>query len=125
MIFAHFDYEEYRKNYYPKGYFGYEKNGFGFVTYDLKSTIKEIIKEIENNCVLGKKYLKRINKFFTFNDTHNNDRIFMELINHTKLESLIEPNSTIIYLNILLNLNLFFLIKNAVLFLWDSLLSNI
>ena len=66
VIFAHFEYEEYRKNHYPKGYFDYEKDGFGFVTYDLKSTVKAIIKEIENKCFLRKKYLKRINKFLEY-----------------------------------------------------------
>ena len=40
VIYAHFDYEEYRMNYYPKGYFNYEKDRFGFIAHDLKRLIK-------------------------------------------------------------------------------------
>ena len=86
IIYAHFDYEEYRMNHYPQGYFDYEKDGFGSISHNLKSTVNEIIKEIENNCSLGKKYLRRINKFFTYYDEHNNDRLYMEIINNKKLE---------------------------------------
>lgn len=108
VLYAHFDYEEYRKNHYPEGYFDYEKDGFGPVSYDLKSTIDEIINEIENNCFLRKKYLKRINKFFTFSDEHNNDRLYKEIINNKKLR---KPISTIIYtIIIILIINLKFII---------------
>ena len=37
IIYAHFDYKEYRMNHYPKGYFDYEKDGFGYIIHDLKS----------------------------------------------------------------------------------------
>jgi CDP-glycerol glycerophosphotransferase (TagB/SpsB family) len=56
VIYSHFDYEEYRMNHYPQGYFDYEKDGFGPITHDSKDTVNEIIKEIENNCLLRKKY---------------------------------------------------------------------
>lgn len=103
IIYAHFDYKEYRMNHYPKGYFDYEKDGFGPVTYNLNSTVDKIIFEIENNCLLRKKYLKRINKFFTFFDEHNNDRIYNKIINNKKIEeSLREPISPIFYIIFLL-----------------------
>ena len=97
VIYAHFDYEEYRKNHYKKGYFDYEKDGFGPISYDLKSTINEIINEIENNCSLKKKYLKRINKFFTYFDGNNNERVYKAIINNHK--NFMEP---IIIINIIL-----------------------
>ena len=36
---------------------------------------------IKKHCLLGKKYIKRINKFFKYSDGKNNERIFEEIIN--------------------------------------------
>ena len=114
IIYSHFDYEDYRMNHYPKGYFDYEKDGFGSVSYDLKSTVDNIINEIENNCLLRKKYLRRINKFFTYFDEHNNDRLYNGIINNQKLEnSLKESISTFIFIVsvILINTKFILIIK--------------
>jgi CDP-glycerol glycerophosphotransferase (TagB/SpsB family) len=92
VIYSHFDYEEYRMNHYPQGYFDYEKDGFGPITHDSKDTVNEIIKEIENNCLLRKKYLRRINKFFAFFDKNNNDKIYFEItkkINNKNFKSIL------------------------------------
>ena len=86
VIYAHFDYEEYRKNHYNKGYFDYNKNGFGPVCKDINCTINEIIFEIENNCILRKNYLRRIKKFFTFSDANNSKRILTEILKQNKFE---------------------------------------
>ena len=107
IIYAHFDYEEYRMNHYPKGYFDYEKDGFGFITHDLKSTVDKIINEIENNCIIRKKYLRRINKFFTYYDEHNSDRLLKEILNKKLGKSLREPISTIIYILLILIISKF------------------
>ena len=105
IIYSHFDYENYRKNHYQKGYFDYEKDGFGPVAHDLKSTVDEIIDEIENNCLLKKKFLRRINKFFTYFDERNNERLYNELINKKKLRKTIEEIlSKILYIVILIDL---------------------
>ena len=87
IIYTHFDYEEYRNNHYQKGYFNYIKDGFGPVCKDIKSCIEEIIYEIKNNCNLRSKYLRRINKFFTFSDENNCERIFQKITknNYNKL----------------------------------------
>ena len=76
IIYSHFDYEEYRDNHYQKGYFDYKTDGFGPICKDINCTVDEIIFEIKNNCNLTKKYLRRINKFFTFSDDNNSKRIF-------------------------------------------------
>jgi CDP-glycerol glycerophosphotransferase (TagB/SpsB family) len=81
VIYTHFDYNEYRNNHFQKGYFDYEKNGFGPICKDIQCTIKEIIFSIKKHCLLGKKYIKRINKFFKYSDGKNNERIFEEIIN--------------------------------------------
>ena len=107
VIYAHFDYEEYRENHYQKGYFDYEKDGFGPVAYDLKSTVDKIIIGIKNNCSLKKKYLGRINKYFTFFDEHNNDRLFEELLKNRKSRKTFrESISTILFIFVLLKISI-------------------
>ena len=81
IIYAHFDYEEYRNNHFPKGYFDYKKHGFGPVCLDLNSTITNIIIKIKNNCSLEIKYLKRIKRFFKYEDDKNCERLFTALLN--------------------------------------------
>ena len=115
VIYAHFDYEEYRMNHYQKGYFDYEKDGFGSIAHDLKSTVDKIIKEIRNNCLLRKKYFKRINKFFTYFDDHNNDRLYMEIINNKKLgEKSRKPIIILYMIMILINVKLIIANKNII-----------
>ena len=79
-IFTHFDYEQYRKFQYSQGYFDYLQDGFGPIFYDIESTINGIISEIENNCKMKKKYLRRIQKFFKFIDDKNCYRTYISII---------------------------------------------
>jgi CDP-glycerol glycerophosphotransferase (TagB/SpsB family) len=117
VIYAHFDYEEYRLNHCPEGYFDYEKDGFGSITYDLKTTVDAIINEIENNCLLKEIYLRRINNFFTYFDELNNDRLYKEILKNTKItKSLREPISYILFvLAMLINAKLIIIFKNILL----------
>ena len=78
IVYLQFDIEEYQK-YNSKGYFNFEKDGFGPVCYEIQCAINEIIKEIQNKCEIKKEYLRRINKFFAFSDKNNNDRIYFEI----------------------------------------------
>ena len=105
IIYAHFDYEEYRNYHYHQGYFDYSKDGFGPICKDISCIVNETLFEFENNCVLKKKYMKRIDKFFTFFDDKNSERIFEEIIKH---KLLIKTNETNNYF--LFNVLLFFLI---------------
>ena len=86
IIFTQFDYEEYRNNQYPKGYFDYEKDGFGPICYDIQCTLKSIISEIKNNCKLKNKYFKRIKRFFKYFDDENNKRIYNEFLKDKNIE---------------------------------------
>jgi len=85
VIYTHFDYEEYRNSYYKKGYFVYELDGFGPICKDLNCTINEIIFELENGCIIRKKYLKNIKKFFSFYDGKNSERIFDRIIKKNQM----------------------------------------
>ena len=56
------------------------KDGFGSVCYDYESTVKEIIKSIENNCKVDEKYAKRRNDYFSYFDNNNCERIYNEIM---------------------------------------------
>ena len=78
VIYTQFDIEEYRR-YNPKGYFDYEKEGFGPVCNDIECAVNEIINKITDNCKLKRQYARKIKKFFAFSDKNNNDRIYYEI----------------------------------------------
>ena len=97
IIYTQFDYEEYRHNQFEEGYFNYIKHGFGPICFNLNCTIKNIISYLENGCLIKKKYLKRIKKFFQYSDANNCKRIYLSLLN----KSYININT---YKNINLNI---------------------
>ena len=104
IIYAHFDYEEYRLINHQIELFNYNKDGFGPICKDLECTVSEIISHITNKCLLKKKFRKRIEKFITFTDGKNNDRIFFKI---TKKIKTITPENEFNLINIFL---LFFLV---------------
>ncbi len=61
---------------YDKGYFEYEKDGFGEVCTDLDSTVKTLISYIKDGCKLKDEYAERIENTFPFNDKNNCERVF-------------------------------------------------
>ncbi|WP_278967360.1 bifunctional glycosyltransferase/CDP-glycerol:glycerophosphate glycerophosphotransferase [Megasphaera elsdenii] len=61
---------------YTKGYFNYERDGFGEVTYDLNSLVDCLIDYMENDCQLKDKYKQRIDNFFAYNDKKNCERVY-------------------------------------------------
>ena len=52
IVYCQFDREEFfaGEHVYTKGYFDYERDGFGEVEYDLESTVDRIIEYMENGC---------------------------------------------------------------------------
>ena len=81
IIYTQFDYEEYRRNHYKKGYFDYTIHGFGPVCYNLECTIAKIISKLKDNCVLENIYLNRIKQFFKYMDGKNSERLYLNLLN--------------------------------------------
>ena len=82
IIYCQFDAEEFftGNHVYTKGYFDYERDGFGEVEYDLESTVDRIIEYMENGCQLKDKYRERIDKFFAFNDQNNCQRVYEKIM---------------------------------------------
>lgn len=80
LIYAQFDADTfYDGQLYEKGYFDYERDGFGEVTYDLDSTVDLIIDYMKNGCQLKEKYRERIDSFFAFNDKNNCERVYKRI----------------------------------------------
>lgn len=85
IIYTQFDSKTYWENHtYDKGYFDYEKNGFGAVYYDYESTVCGIVEAIKNDCTNSKKYVERCNAFFDFDDRNNAKRVLNEIVQTEK-----------------------------------------
>lgn len=82
IIYAQFDADEFfaGDHVYTKGYFDYERDGFGEVEYTLEDTVDRIIEYMENGCRLKDKYRQRIDDFFAFNDKNNCQRVYEKII---------------------------------------------
>ena len=81
IVMCQFDKEEFFKGQiYDQGYFDFEKDGFGPVTYNVKDTVKEIINLIDRDGKIEDKYKKRINNFYKYHDQDNSKRIYDEII---------------------------------------------
>lgn len=80
IIYTQFDsYNFFKGQVFNKGYYDYEKDGFGPVCYDLEDTIKTIIDYIKKDCKIEDKYSKRINSFYGYRDNKNCERIYNEI----------------------------------------------
>ena len=81
VIYANFDLDHiYDVHYYNKGYFDYDRDGFGPNCQSYDETLKEIIKVINNNFKVEEKYKKRMKNFFFYRDNKNCERIYNEII---------------------------------------------
>lgn len=80
VIYAQFDKEEFFGNHiYSEGYFSYEKNGFGPVTYDYEQTVEKLLEMLDNDCKLDDEYRKRAEEFYGFHDRENCKRVYEKI----------------------------------------------
>lgn len=79
LIYFQFDKAEYRKGHYSKGYFDYERDGFGPVVNQVDNLVSEIRKGIDDNFKMKYMYLNRSNSFFDLFDSKNSERLFQIL----------------------------------------------
>lgn len=80
VLFFHFDKERHAAEHYHKGYFDYERDGFGKVAYTAQDLIANTIEAIEEGAVLNDCYDKRIDRFFPLFDCNNCARIYDETV---------------------------------------------
>jgi len=94
LVYYQFDKDYFFTHHYKKGYFSYEKNGFGPVLKTEDKIIDFVKKSFENNFSVDEKYSRRVNEFFLLKDHNNCDRIYNEILkikNHYALsDNLIE-----------------------------------
>ncbi len=83
IVYAHFDRDMIFGGAHigAKGYFDYERDGFGEVTYDLESTVDLLIDYMKNGCAMKDEYRARADKFFAFDDRNNCRRILEKIEN--------------------------------------------
>ncbi len=89
IVYTHFDAAEFfaGEHVYSKGYFDYERDGFGEVLYDLDATVAQIIDYMKHGCALKDVYRQRIDGFFAFNDQHNCQRVYDRLMEAESLSA--------------------------------------
>lgn len=78
-LYFQFDREHFEKNHYKKGYFDYDKDGFGKVVCETDALIDEIIRIVEDDFHMDMKYKNNVNRFFRIRDNNNCERIFTEI----------------------------------------------
>ena len=81
VIYCQSDKEEFFGSHtYVEGYFSYEKDGFGPVTYTAHDAIKLLCDYMERGCALESTYEKRIDQTFRYRDSNNCKRILDEVL---------------------------------------------
>ena len=77
VVYSQYDIDEfYSSHTVDRGYFSYEKHGFGPVATNYESAVEEIVKAIEGGAIMPKKYLNRVDKFFAYTDKNNCKRVY-------------------------------------------------
>jgi CDP-glycerol glycerophosphotransferase (TagB/SpsB family) len=76
LIYYQFDKDYFQSSHYKKGYFNYDKDGFGPVAYDVKSLMHYLEEYFANDCMLEDVYKKRSDDFFPLKDNLNCYRIY-------------------------------------------------
>lgn len=76
IIYYQFDESLYYKKHYERGYFDYDKMGFGRKVNDVSDLLFEIKKIINNGFDVDEKYLKHIDEFFVYRDNKNCERVY-------------------------------------------------
>lgn len=71
LCYFHFDYDEYTDKHYGKGYFDYQRDGFGPVFSDTDQIVKYVASKAENGFKNCEPYISRHKKFFTLYDRGN------------------------------------------------------
>ncbi|MBS9779119.1 MAG: CDP-glycerol glycerophosphotransferase family protein [Moraxellaceae bacterium] len=86
VLYYQFDYDKIFSgtHTYQKGYFSYEKDGFGKVVYDEQSLLNELERMVKNGCELVEPYKTRIKNTFPFRDGKNCERVYQAIVDLDK-----------------------------------------
>ena len=76
IVYYQFDKEAFRAGHLPKGYFEYERDGFGPVCEDEESLIRALEEVFHNECRMTEEYENRVDRFYTVHDDKNCERTY-------------------------------------------------
>lgn len=81
VLYSQFDKEEFFATHsYDKGYFDYERDGFGKVSYNVEDTVNNIIELIMSDCKIEQKYKDKIDAFFPKDRGHNSENVYNAIL---------------------------------------------
>lgn len=76
VVYFQFDQDAFFSKHYNRGYFSYQKMGFGPVTESVESTVEAIIQYADGGFCPTDEYAKRMQMFFPLYDQKNCERIY-------------------------------------------------
>ena len=78
ILYYQFDGDDYYDSspFVAKGFFEYDKNGFGPVTGSYDEFAEQLLDMAGKGCVMEEKYQNRVDDFFAFRDKNNCERIY-------------------------------------------------
>lgn len=79
ILFFQLNRAEFLKSQYGKDYDNVED--FGYVTYDIESTVESIVNIINSDCKMPEKYMNHMQKVYPIHDKNNRQRIYKEIVN--------------------------------------------
>lgn len=79
VVYFQFDQDEFFGKHYKRGYFSYQKMGFGPVTEGVEDTVAAIIQGAESGFLPTDAYRKRMEAFFPLFDQKNCERIYVAI----------------------------------------------
>ena len=77
LLYYQFDQDDFFEEHWGKGYFDYERDGFGPILFDEDSLVSEIIQIVAHGS--SEIYKKRTNDFFAYRDGKNCHRLYLEI----------------------------------------------
>lgn len=89
VLYYQFDYDEVfnqGKHSYQKGYFDYERDGFGAVAYDETNLVSQLLLLVQNHDQPSETHLQRMKNTFAFRDTQNCERVYQAIVALDKAE---------------------------------------
>jgi CDP-glycerol glycerophosphotransferase len=70
------DEERYYSEHFQRGYFDFDRDGFGPATRDPESAVIEVAKVVNRGCTMDELYSSRVSAFFNVRDSKNCERTF-------------------------------------------------
>lgn len=80
LLYYQFDLEEFRMTQYKKGYFDYDKDGFGPVCRSYQEVKSKLKEAVQSDFANDETYVSRAKNFFTLHDAHNCERIYNAIV---------------------------------------------